>query len=191
MKTVFARNLIASACLQLTLSAVAQVAASAGDACHAVFHGSSALHDFEGAVNASAVQTTFSDKTWTLRIEFPVAAMNTRNAGRDKNMRKMFEVEKFPLIAVSGKDLAYPGGAEPVKLTGTIKIRDREQPGSATLENFSLKDGVATFTLKGEVSLAAFQLKPPSAMLGMFRVGDKVKLEGRLTIRRWPRRASQ
>jgi len=169
-----------------TLPAAAQSPAPASNACHAVFHGTSTLHDFTGTVDASLVQVAFDRNTWRVRIEFPAAAMTTRNTSRDKNMHKMFETEKFPAIVATGTHLPYPDRSPTATLSGALKIRDQERPCAATLESFSVKDGVATFLLKGEISLAAFGLKPPRAMLGMLRVGDTVKLEGRLILCPWP-----
>ncbi|MBI5395033.1 MAG: YceI family protein [Verrucomicrobia bacterium] len=177
--------------LLVALLATAQAPAPASNSCHAIFRGSSTFHDFAGAVDASLVQAAFDRDTWRIRIEFPVAAMNTKNASRDKNMLRMFEPEKFPVIVAAANNLPYPDRAPPATLTGTLKIRDHEQPGAAMLENFSLKDGTTSFTLKGEVSLAAFQLKPPSAALGMIRVGDKVKLDGHVILHNWPQRPGQ
>lgn len=188
MNPIPCRILAVCAVLLTAPLAGAQAPAPASHACRAVFRGTSTLHDFDGVVDASLVQVAFDRNTWRIRIEFPVASMNTQHASRDKNMRAMFEADKFPLIVAAANNLPYPDRAPPATLAGTMTIRNREQPGTATLENFSIKDGIASFTLKGHVSLAAFALKPPRAMLGMFRVGDTVKLEGRLTIHDWPQR---
>lgn len=188
MKRTILVSIIACAALLAPVIVVGQSSTPPSHACRAVFSGSSTLHDFAGIVDATLVQAAFDRNTWRVRIEFPVTSMNTKNASRDTNMRKMFEVEKFPVIVASASNLPYPDRAPPTALTGTLKIRDREQPVGATLENFSVKGGVASFHLRGEVSLAAFGLKAPRAMLGMVRVGDKVKLEGRLIICNWPHR---
>ena len=155
------------------------------NACHAIFRGTSTLHDFEGSVDASVVETRSDSKGWSLRIECAIAGMNTRNDARDRNMRRMFEYPKFPIIVATGHDLPWPMTGMVARLPMTLNILDHERSGVAVLENWSFKNGVATFTLKGAVSLADFGLKPPGALLGMIRVGDRVELEGRITLYNW------
>lgn len=190
MRPLLRPHVALCAALFAILPAFGQSRPPASSACHAIFKGTSTLHDFQGTVDASLVQVAFERNTWRIRIEFPVASMTTQHASRDKNMRKMLEAEKYPLIVVAARDLPYPDRAAPATLTGTLTIRGQEQPGTAMIESFSVKDAIARFTLKGEVSLAAFALKPPSTLLGMVRVGDKVKLEGQITIPDWPQRPS-
>ena len=68
------------------------------------FQGTSTLHDFSGKVGclpfAAGIVTDETRKTIIpgMDVEVPVDGMDTRNNDRDRQMREMFESDRFPKI---------------------------------------------------------------------------------------------
>lgn len=148
--------------------------------CSIVFHGDSTLHGFQG--KASCQPFTVSNSSGVLqipRISVAVADLDTDNSKRDKKMREMFEEKKFPLITGSAGPVALYDiraahkGGDGAKVSVKLKIRDIEKPVSAQVTNLVETDARLTADLAFTLSLAEYQLRPPS-VLGMIRVDDKV-----------------
>jgi hypothetical protein len=152
--------------------------------CTVAFEGSSTLHDFSG--NGSCEPFIASENSGVIivpELTVTVAAMDTDNSSRDKKMRKMFEVEKYPLIkgmsgAVSLIDIRK-AIEDDIDSTPTLlfqlKIRDTEKPVTAVLQNIVEAEGQITADLTFTLSLADYQLKAPS-VFGIIKVGDSIKV---------------
>ncbi len=111
-----------------------------------------------------------------LSIEIPTASLKTRNKLRDRDMRKMFEAEKYPEITWTASKVTCEAGPAPQFLNcqaeGTMKIHGVEKEISFPVE-LTLREN----KVKAEGSLKLkrddFGLKTP-AMLGMIRVSQDV-----------------
>jgi hypothetical protein len=152
--------------------------------CTVVFQASSTLHDIEG--NGRCQPFTVEETEGLLHVpalNVAVSGMETGNDRRDRQMREMFEAEQFPLItgtagSVSLKDFrraqaAGSGGTE--QLAIRLQIRDVTNPVTARVRNLVTTAAKITADLDFSLSLADYQLKPPS-VLGIIRVGDQVNV---------------
>lgn len=158
--------------------------------CDIHFSGESTLHDFDGNVacqpftlTSDAVRETGS------RLRQPVVTvmvreMNTDNTARDKKMRAMFEEEKYPEIQGLFGDLdpekilqqwQEQEGARGT-LTFDLQIRQVKQRVTATTRDLLVTPEQISFVMSFPVSLASFQLKPPS-VLGFIKVDDQVHVD--------------
>lgn len=168
--------------------------ARAGDwngSCDVRFRGSSTLHDFTGTVRCEPFQVGIDDTAKGTAIipgaEVAVlaGAMDTANKTRDRQMREMFQSDKYPRIrGIFGtldpgrirKELhAGPGGSAPLEFT--LRIRDIEHPVRAVLSNFRESDDVISFDVEYAVSLKDYQLVPPKAFFGIVRVDDRIAVK--------------
>lgn len=155
-------------------------------ACTVAFKGSSTLHDFHGKGKCEPFTVSITDGMVDMsKPAVAVAGMDTDNAKRDKQMREMFEQKKFPLITASAgtvalKDFRHKAG-ESSKVLFKLKIRDIVKPVTGTVSNFVETDSRITADVAFTVSLADYQLKPPS-VLGLIKVGDKVSVTTSFTI---------
>jgi hypothetical protein len=194
------------------------LALAAGSAVHATtysgggrvkFEGSSTLHDFSGEAPLdqllARLEISSDGNSGTIEAEgaVSIAKMDTRNNGRDKKMRAMFEAEEWPLI--SGKiskspvridrlsRTAPPQSTEPqeaadskstdqpLKLALTIRDKTVELP--LKVWGFrELADGSVSCSMSCEISLEAFGLEAPT-VLGLIRVADLVQVHGEFLLR--------
>jgi polyisoprenoid-binding protein YceI len=114
-------------------------------------------------------------------LSVAIADMDTDNSKRDKNMREMFDAKKYPLITGSAGPVALKdirtmqkkGSDSAHKIMFKLKIRDTVKPVTATIKNFVETDSRITADIAFTLSLAEYQLQPPS-VLGMIKVDDKV-----------------
>lgn len=159
--------------------------------CDIRFRGTSTLHDFTGNVRCQPFQVGIDDvaagKTIVPGAEVAVLAgeMDTGNKSRDRQMRKMFQNDKFPRIRgifrkIDPENLRQelrrgPDGRAPLDFT--LKIRDIERPVRAVASNFREAEGRISFDVEYPVSLKDFQLDPPSPFFGLVRVDDKVMVK--------------
>lgn len=161
------------------------------------FEGTSTLHSFTGtlpAVTFDARATPVSPgekQTWDADVEVPVATMTTDNDRRDRNMREMFEADRFPHIkaAIRGIDpdqlrLNGAGGdAARRSLLFDLTIRNVTYPLVARVSNWQEGADHASFDVDFDLSLKRFDLKAPTALL-FIRVGDRVAVHAAVSIRR-------
>ena len=171
------------------------------------FFGTSTLHHFSGNVACE----TFTWKTMNdpnrgepvirADIDLLVQNMDTDNKGRNKNMYQMFQIKKYPRIHGTIQDAnlaefkpvlkatnsdqppqdAEGGRGRPGTLPFLLTIRDKQQEVVCKVSHMQTGPKDITFTLDFEVSLKAFGLKPPS-VLGVIRVGDRVRLQADVTL---------
>lgn len=154
--------------------------------CTVTFKGSSTLHDFHGKGKCEPFTVSGSDGVIDMsRIVVPVAGMDTGNKRRDKKMYEMFEEKKFPLIATNAgplhlKDFRKKPG-EPARVTFRLQVRDVTRQVNATVTNYVESGSKITADVSFPLSLAEYQLKPPSVM-GLVNVDDKVSVSASFVL---------
>lgn len=152
--------------------------------CSVLFQVSSTLHDFDGkgsclpfSVNEDAGVMAMSE------LNVAISGLDTDNVKRDKQMRKMFDVDTYPLIKGSIGPVSLgeirkalnESDDSAVEVVFQLKIRDIEKPVTASLQNIVETEAKITADLVFTLSLADYQLKPPSVFF-IIRVGDSVKV---------------
>lgn len=156
--------------------------------CDVRFLATSTLHDFTGTARCQPFTVTLAAGAAGrqvipgVEIAVPVAEMDTENRKRDKQMRDMFQGDRFPLIrAVLGnldpddirQDMRKgPSGKGTVEFT--LRIRDIEHRIRAVIRNLRETPGRVSFDAEFPVSLKEYDLKPPAPFFGAIRVGDTV-----------------
>lgn len=163
--------------------------------CGITFTGTSTLHDFSGKVPCQPFILALSDAgdAHGGNITVAVAQMDTDNSARDKKLRAMFDSERYPLITgtYSGFNFeetlrqALAAPEEQTSFAFKLRIREIEHPVHAALRNLKQSPQGLFFSLQFEVSLADYQLRPPS-VLGMIRVGDSVDVQVDVQLQQLP-----
>lgn len=171
-------------------------AAELKGSCQINFSGTSTLHDFSGTASCEPfVVALDSQQPAGLRlvgetVEVAVADMDTDNNKRDKKMRAMFEADRFPFISgriealspqVIERLAAAARGNVNTQIKTHLKIRDTDLPQTARVSKILEDESQLELELEFELSLKAYQLKPPS-FLGLIRVGDRVKVKIHLLL---------
>lgn len=174
--------------LILTLASTVFATDYHGD-CSVVFRGDSTLHGFKGKVNCQPFTVAKGDGVLEIpRVSFPVAEMDTDNPKRDQKMREMFEEKSYPLITVQAGKVALDEiraalkkGDGAAKVGLKLKIREIEKPVTATVTKLVESDSRIAAEVAFNVSLAEYQLKPPS-VLGVIKVDDKVAVSATVVL---------
>lgn len=204
MKRLMSASFIALGCCLSTLYAAPepQVGQTWQGQAAVRFSCTSTLHNFSGEVPCETFQCTFvvdpnSGKA-AIRadIDALVQKMNTHNKKRDKNLRKMFQADRFPRIHVTVLDADaertrpvfqtllpdQPPREKPGTLPLLLKIREVQRPLVGQVSHLQIHADHVSFQMNFEISLKAFNLKPPS-VLGLIRVGDRIRLQADVTLR--------
>ena len=155
------------------------------------FFGTSTLHDFDGTVRSKTftVQIEGEEPAITglegATIEIPVKKMDTGKKKMNKNMYKMFDADKYPLItgtvASVNRTVDEQGKTESVQIDFNIKIRKIEKTITATVQSVRQTLDKTEVDVEMKVSCKAFKLEPPT-MFGVLRVGDEVRVEATVIL---------
>jgi len=163
--------------------------------CSIRFFGQSTLHDFDGQVACQPfIIQTEEGPTGRQVVQLPVVTvrvseMNTDNTSRDKKMWAMFDHEHFPEIKGHFVGLDHELTLEQltssendeVSLEFDLQIRDTRQHIKAKTSVLTITPEQIVFIMEFPLSLASFELKPPSVM-GIIRVADEVRVEVQTTL---------
>ena len=152
------------------------------------FSGTSTLHAGSGTVAAEPFKTTVvmsggKPRRAASTVTVKVAEMNTDEPKRDQNLRQAMKISSHPLV--TGKidsdfnDIAASGS--PPRLPVELTLLGKPQRVTATISNWKLASGKATFDLEFPVSLKASGITVPTVLL-FIKVGDTVKVRASVTL---------
>jgi hypothetical protein len=156
------------------------------------FKGTSTLHDFEGTVRAVPLKVTVKGAKGSRLIsatsDVDVKSMSTDEKDRDKNMWEMFKSTSFQFIKITVPETpeatVRPAGGKPGTMPINLNIAGTTGTVTGTVKNLRESATAAAFDLSFDVSLKAFNLKPPSTLAGLVKVGDTVAVTVRVTLAR-------
>ena len=143
------------------------------------FAGTSTLHDFGGSLPSQPFTLVLSNGTWSAEADVLSGLMNTAHEKRDRKMHEMFATNAFPKMYGTVTAAPVPGAAG-TNATLRLKIRDKSHDLAARFTGWTEDARQITFHGTWELSLKDYALKPPS-VLGVIRVGDRIKLEADVT----------
>jgi polyisoprenoid-binding protein YceI len=151
--------------------------------------GSSTLRDFkcdaaklEGSVGTAAAATDLAvDRLQaTVRsaeVIIPVADLDCGNGTMNGHLRKALKAGHHPLIRfqmVDHRVVAAKNGEGTVTMTGKLDIAGTEK--TVTLDALASRDASGNLRVRGskELLMADFGVKPPTLMMGLAKVKDRV-----------------
>jgi len=171
-------------CLLLVSNAAAAVETYAVKAATSELHFEvdSTLHNIHGKAEAFSGRVTFDKESGRvilpMRLDIPVTGLDTGNAKRDKAMRKMFEVERYPTIQWSAREVSCSASAVAnvlqCQVEGTLKIRDIQRATDFSVRLTSHGDSLVAEG-RWQLERDDFELKTPS-VLGIIRVAQPVSI---------------
>ncbi len=169
--------------LLLPLSAWAQSVVLTFDQKGGTFRvtGTSTLHDWECAVTAwqGRVELGQAGKLASLQateVVVPVASISCKNGTMDRKMREALKAEDYPeirFVLTRVDSVAAEAKGYRLQVQGELTIAGVEQPVQMRLLARP-EDGGWRFQGAQPLSMKAFGIKPPTAMLGTLRTGDEV-----------------
>lgn len=152
------------------------------------------IKDFTGTAVCEPFEISIADNMVRVPvIAVRVAAMDTGNRNRDKEMYSMFEHEIFPLITGNTGTFAadefltseHEIASTPEEISFALTIRDITKEVTARVTEPQIDSSTLSATLDFDVSLSSFELSPPS-FLGIIKVQDAVKIKVTMSLDRNP-----
>jgi len=143
--------------------------------------GTSTLHDWECAVTdwRGRIELGQAGELASLQateVVVPVAALSCKNGTMDRKMREALKAEDHPeirFVLTRVDSVAAAAEGYRLQVQGRLTIAGAEQPVQMQVLARP-EDGGWRFQGEQPLSMKAFGIKPPTAMLGTLRTGDEV-----------------
>ena len=147
-----------------------------------IIYGTTNVHDFKSKVTLikGEVVVNGSKKIQSLNVEVPVRSIKSGEKGMDNKTYEAFNEGKFPTISfqlVEASSLQITGDDISVTVTGNLTMAGTTRKISFKTTGKNLKPGVYEFKGSIAVKMTDFKMKPPTAMLGVMKVGDAITLK--------------
>ena len=165
--------------------------------CDVVFKVDSSMHAFTGDITNIALvvfcdTNAAGEMVLNTQIEIAPRELTTHHKKRDADMYTIFRPERYPklLASVSNAPLAAanlapgPAPSRPGRLPVRLTFCGVTNEVQATTLNPQPQAEGWSFDLVTDVSLKAFHIAPPSAMLGILKVGDIVVVKAHVTVKK-------
>jgi polyisoprenoid-binding protein YceI len=114
-------------------------------------------------------------------LTIPVTALKSEHAKMDDNIRKALKADRNPqIVYVLDKVDAVSAETKDgftLRAQGTLNIAGVENAVTAEIAATRMADGTIKATGTVPVKMTAYQVKPPTAMLGAIKCGDEVKVK--------------
>ena len=121
-----------------------------------------------------------------VKLTIPAKALKSEHDKMDENARKALKADKNPDIIYTltkvTEVLAESKEGFTLKTAGTLNLAGVESAVTAEIVATRLADGTIKAIGTVPVKMTAFQVKPPTAMLGAIRCGDEVKIKFDLVV---------
>jgi polyisoprenoid-binding protein YceI len=148
--------------------------------------GTTNVHNFESKVTVASGELLINAKQpQSLTIEIPVKGIKSKEKLMDTKTYEAFNVDKNPNIIFKSTEvnsLKVDGSNINVTVTGNLTISGFTKKVSLTAVGKIVKPGVYEFSGTIPVKMTDYKMKPPTAMLGMMKVGDDIKLKYTVTF---------
>jgi polyisoprenoid-binding protein YceI len=122
----------------------------------------------------------------SVKLTIPARALKSEHDKMDENARKALKADKNPDIIYTLTSVNEVTGETKdgftLKAAGTLNIAGVENAVTAEIVATRLADGTIKAIGTVPVKMTAYQMKPPTAMLGAIRCGDEVKVKFDLVV---------
>ena len=143
--------------------------------------GTTNVHNFQSKVTQMSGDLVISGKkVQSLKVDVPVKSIKSNEKLMDTKTYEAFNAEKNPTITFQLIDaVIQKATAEDidVTLTGNLTMAGVTKKVSFNTTGKALKPGTFQFTGSVALKMTDFKMKPPTAMLGMMKVGDAITLK--------------
>ena len=143
--------------------------------------GTTNVHNFQSKVTQMSGDLVISGKkVQSLKVDVPVKSIKSNEKLMDTKTYEAFNADKNPTITFQLIDaVIQKATAEDidVTLTGNLTMAGVTKKVSFNTTGKALKAGTFQFTGSVALKMTDFKMKPPTAMLGMMKVGDAITLK--------------
>lgn len=144
--------------------------------------GTTNVHDFKSKVTQAKGEAVVNanKELQSLVVEIPVRSIKSGEKLMDTKTYEAFDVEKNPNITfklVEVNTLHIEGNQVSVTLTGNLTMAGVTRKISIKSNGSATKPGVYEFTGSVALKMTDFKMSPPTAMMGLMKVGDAITLK--------------
>ena len=145
-------------------------------------YGTTNVHNFKSNVEQikGELVVSSSKKIQSLNVEIPVRSIKSGEKGMDTKTYEAFNESKNPTISfqlVDVSSLQISGDDISAVVTGNLSMAGATRKISFKTTGKNLKPGVYEFKGSIPLKMTDFKMKPPTAMLGVMKVGDAITLK--------------
>ena len=149
-------------------------------------NGTTNVHNFETKVTLASGELVINDKkVQTFSVEIPVKGIKSNEKLMDTKTYEAFDADKNPKISFKSTEvnsLKVDGNDISVSVTGVMTIAGASRKVTLVATGKIIKPGVYEFKGTIPVKMTDYKMKPPTAMLGVMKVGDEIKLKYSVTF---------
>lgn len=149
-------------------------------------NGTTNVHNFESKVTQASGELVINDKkVQSFSVEIPVKGIKSNEKLMDTKTYEAFDADKNPKISFKSTEvnsLKVDGNEISVSVTGTMTIAGASRKVTLVSTGKIIKPGVYEFKGSIPVKMTDYKMKPPTAMLGVMKVGDDIKLKYSVTF---------
>ena len=149
-------------------------------------NGTTNVHNFESKVTQASGELVINDKkVQSFSVEIPVKGIKSNEKLMDTKTYEAFDADKNPKISFKSTEvisLKVDGNEISVSVTGTMTIAGASRKVTLVSTGKIVKPGVYEFKGSIPVKMTDYKMKPPTAMLGVMKVGDDIKLKYSVTF---------
>ncbi|MFT3751462.1 MAG: YceI family protein [Paludibacter sp.] len=148
--------------------------------------GTTNVHDFQSKVTQISGELVISSKeAQSLVVEIPVKSIKSGEKLMDTKTYETFKADKNPNITFKMTDasgLQVNGSDISVTVTGNLTMGGATRKIALKAAGKIVRPGVYQFKGSVPLKMTDFKMSPPTAMLGVMKVGDAVTLKYDVTF---------
>lgn len=134
--------------------------------------------------------------TPTIRVEIPVSSLKSDKSGLNKKMHEVLKTQAHPLITYrleaaeiqAGRATSEEnvGGSLTVHTSGVLTVAGREKVVDISMQVKRLPEDRLEVSGETSLQMTEFGIEPPTAMLGLLRTGDTIRVRWTWVLARRP-----
>ena len=145
-------------------------------------YGTTNVHDFKSNVTQIKGDMVLSNskKVQSLNVEVPVRSIKSGEKAMDKKTYEAFNEAKYPTILfqlIDVSSLQVTGDDVNLIVNGNLTMAGLTKKISFKTTGKKLRSNVYEFKGSIPLKMTDFKMKPPTAMLGVMKVGDAITLK--------------
>lgn len=149
--------------------------------------GTTNVHDFECKVTDATGKIVYKgDNNFSeLVVNVPVESIKGKEKMMDKKTYETFNSKKHPNITFNMtkvSSLKVNGDNIDIEVSGNLTMAGETRPVTLKAKGLNSSDGNYIFTGSLPIKMSTFNMKAPTAMLGVMKVGDEITLSYEATF---------
>jgi Uncharacterized conserved protein len=148
--------------------------------------GTTNVHNFESKATQATGELIINNKqVQSLSVEIPVKGIKSKEKLMDTKTYEAFHADKNPTITFKSTDISglqVTGSDITATLNGNLTIAGVTRKVTLKPTGKIVKPGVYEFKASYSLKMTDYKMSPPTAMMGMMKVGDGITLKFDVTF---------